>query len=767
VPYIHANDPYQHLITMNGTITPTNNLGQFDVWTFHAYYSAATLGLSENGTSGHGMPVFDEECGNAGPFGSYDPRRYRILAWTGFFKQTSMLFWGYGGGGLSYQTSFAFPGISNESIGWEEQLETKILTDFVSGLDPAAGPASVTLSPVNVMQSFALSSPIDFGLYITHGLQTLNSIITNAIVTLTVPTNNMQGQWIDPASGTLLKTITANAGSQTLPVPAFGTDIALRLRAGVTQPIVQFSSSSYNAGADQSSINLTVYRAVSGAGSISVAYTTSDGLAVAGQDYIAVTGTLNWPAGDVSPRAITVPLLFTNNTLQADRQFLVSLSNPTGGAMLGSANAALVMLLNPLVNSAVFDSPNYAISNTATNATFALVRLGNGSGPLTVYFSTRPGTATAGSDYVAVNPENEPTSTLTPVKWADGDLSPKTASVQILNNGSTSNKTFVVALDDGLAPRTVGSGLPPYSRSGVVILSTNTTPSPGVLAFTGYTSEVITGFADTGAAFTVPASNGSVTLQVARTYGSSGPVSISYSTTVAGTADAGWDYSGASGTLSWADGDTTNKTFTVPFISRPLETGNLTLWVELSNPTGGAISGMPYAALVTIVESNLNFITPPNVVLQQPNETIIEGQNATISVVASGTQPLAYQWQKNGTNISGATNGTYIISDVQMADTGDYTVVVSNSSGIVATTGALLTVNPFEITSLTIQTNNVVITWTAPNGTTNFVQAALGPGAAFTNISPSILITGNTTNYVDTGAATNFTARFYRVGLVP
>jgi hypothetical protein len=266
VPYVRANDPYQHLITMNGNITPTNNLGQFDVWTFHAYYGTATLGLSENGTSGHGMPVFDEECGNEAPFGSYDPRRFRILAWTGFFKQTSMLFWGYGGGGLPYQTSFFPGGIANESIGWEEQLETKILTDFVSGLDQAAGPASVTLSPANVMQSFALSSPTDFGVYITHGLLSLNTIVTNATMTLTVPTNNMQGQWIDPATGALLKIITVNAGSQTIPVPAFYTDIALRLRTAVAQPLVQFSSSSYSVGADQGSLTLTVYRLDSGTG---------------------------------------------------------------------------------------------------------------------------------------------------------------------------------------------------------------------------------------------------------------------------------------------------------------------------------------------------------------------------------------------------------------------------------------------------------------------------------------------------------------------
>lgn len=351
--------------------------------------------------------------------------------------------------------------------------------------------------------------------------------------------------------------------------------------------------------------------------------------------------------------------------------------------------------------------------------------------------------------------------------WADGDLSPKMANVQILNSGSTSNKTFVVALNDGLAPRVAGSGTPPYSRAGVVILSTNTAPAPGILAFTGYTGEVSAGYADTGAAYTVASTNGNATFQVSRTYGSSGPVSISYATTVAGTAAPGVDYTAVSGTLSWADGDTTNKTFTVPIVNNRVETGNLTVWLELSNPTGGAISGMPYAALLTIVESNLNITTPPSLIVQQPNETITEGQNATISVVASGTQPLTYQWQKNGTNIVGATNATYVISNAQTTDSGNYTVVVSNSAGITTTTGAALAINPFHITNIAVETNNVVITWTAPIGSTNVIQAAVSPAAAFTNISPKILIIGSSTNFVDTGASTNFPARFYRVDLVP
>ena len=41
------------------------------------------------------------------------------------------------------------------------------------------------------------------------------------------------------------------------------------------------------------------------------------------------------------------------------------------------------------------------------------------------------------------------------------------------------------------------------------------------------------------------------------------------------------------------------------------------------------------------------------------NQTVTAGQTATFSVVAGGTAPLSYQWQKNGANISGATLPSY------------------------------------------------------------------------------------------------------------
>jgi hypothetical protein len=79
----------------------------------------------------------------------------------------------------------------------------------------------------------------------------------------------------------------------------------------------------------------------------------------------------------------------------------------------------------------------------------------------------------------------------------------------------------------------------------------------------------------------------------------------------------------------------------------------------------------------------------------------------------------------------------------------------------------LVAVNPFHITNVAIQTNNVLITWTAPIGSTNIIQAAPQPNGVFTNISPPIMMSGSLTNYADTSAATNFPARFYRVSLLP
>jgi hypothetical protein len=68
-------------------------------------------------------------------------------------------------------------------------------------------------------------------------------------------------------------------------------------------------------------------------------------------------------------------------------------------------------------------------------------------------------------------------------------------------------------------------------------------------------------------------------------------------------------------------------------------------------------------------------------------------------VVATGTAPLSYQWQKSGVNIAGATAVTYTTAATTTSDNGaSFAVVVSNTAGTVTSAAATLTVNPAVLT---------------------------------------------------------------------
>jgi formylglycine-generating enzyme required for sulfatase activity len=80
------------------------------------------------------------------------------------------------------------------------------------------------------------------------------------------------------------------------------------------------------------------------------------------------------------------------------------------------------------------------------------------------------------------------------------------------------------------------------------------------------------------------------------------------------------------------------------------------------------------------------------VITQQPlSQTVDVGQSVTFTVTATGNPAPAYQWRKNGTNIS-ETSDSFTISSAQLTDAGTYRVVVSNSEGNDTSNGAALAV---------------------------------------------------------------------------
>ena len=132
--------------------------------------------------------------------------------------------------------------------------------------------------------------------------------------------------------------------------------------------------------------------------------------------------------------------------------------------------------------------------------------------------------------------------------------------------------------------------------------------------------------------------------------------------------------------------------------------------VVVSNSVGSVTST---AATLTVNAAAV----APSITTQPASQTVTVGQTATFAVVATGTAPLSYRWQKNGTAISGATSASYTTPATTSADSGaQFLVVVSNSVGSVTSTAATLTVNAppaLQITTTSLPAGQVHTAYSA------------------------------------------------------
>ncbi|MEM7165378.1 MAG: immunoglobulin domain-containing protein [Planctomycetota bacterium] len=134
----------------------------------------------------------------------------------------------------------------------------------------------------------------------------------------------------------------------------------------------------------------------------------------------------------------------------------------------------------------------------------------------------------------------------------------------------------------------------------------------------------------------------------------------------------------------------TSDTFTINPVS-VADAG--TYDVVVTNVCGMATSA---GAVFTVNE-------PPTITVDPADTTACEGDSVTLSVTATGTMPLTYQWRKDGTPIPGATGSSLTFNPVATADAGSYDVMVTNVCDTVTSAAAVLTV----LTAPTITVNPV------------------------------------------------------------
>jgi hypothetical protein len=383
------------------------------------------------------------------------------------------------------------------------------------------------------------------------------------------------------------------------------------VRGGLVAGTLQFSEANYSVNENSGSATITVTRIGGSDGAISVDYTFSGGTATAGSDYSAVSGTLTWINGDTSEKTFTVDII-DDNSFEGDETINLTLENATGGATMGSPDTTVLTIVDnetaSVPGTLQFSGANYSVNENGGEATITVTRVGGSSGAISVGYSSTGGTATAGSDYTAVSGT---------LSWNDGDSSEKTFTVPINDDGDfEGNETINLTLENAMGGANIGTP----GTTVLTIVDDETAPMPGTLQFSG-------------ANYTVNENGGSATIIVTRVGGSIGTVSVGYSTTGGGTATAGIDYTAVSGTLSWSDGDSSEKTFTVPIIDDGNSEGQENLNLILENATGGSI-GAQATAVLTIVDNDTTLAKISRFEVKDAGEMLVEWE--TLSEVDTG-----------------------------------------------------------------------------------------------------------------------------------
>jgi hypothetical protein len=118
-----------------------------------------------------------------------------------------------------------------------------------------------------------------------------------------------------------------------------------------------------------------------------------------------------------------------------------------------------------------------------------------------------------------------------------------------------------------------------------------------------------------------------------------------------------------------------------------------------------------------------------------------------VSAGLSGVSRITYQWQVNIggglVNIPGATNTTLTLNNLQLADTGSYSLRASNVSGVTANTARPFAVNPMPAATNNIVTAMATQTGLGSNGTNFTPTWTTAPNSLIAGQSPSSVGTGN------------------------
>jgi hypothetical protein len=370
---------------------------------------------------------------------------------------------------------------------------------------------------------------------------------------------------------------------------------------------VQFESATYEVNEGDGTVTIAVTISQLSLGKVTVDYSASGGDATEGADYtVEGEGTLTWELPDDTSKPITVTIN-DDADLEGDETFNLTLSNPDG-ATIGSPDTAEVTITD---NDSSSEPGTLQFSE-------AKYKVGEGDGTVDVIVTRVDGTdGEVTLKYKALGDVTEDDYTTTPnkLKWEDGEGGNKIITVTIEDDDVEEGKE---TLKLKLKKVVIGDAeIGEQNTTKVIITDNDPSVEPGTLQFSEATYEVGEG-------------DKIVEITVTRVDGSDGVASVEY-TTKDISAEAGPDYTETSDTLSWNDGDTEAKTFTVVINDDTDVEDNETFKLKLKKAEGATI-GSPDTTEVTITDND----SPSGPVLQfsEPTYEVDEG-NGTVTITVS------------------------------------------------------------------------------------------------------------------------------------
>jgi hypothetical protein len=377
-------------------------------------------------------------------------------------------------------------------------------------------------------------------------------------------------------------------------------------------------------------------------GPASVQYATQASTAVAGQDFSAASGTLNFAPGEATKN---IPIPIIPDTLQeASEQFFVNLS-AADNATIAENQAQAVIVDDDAAYWVIEGGATTEGDAGTTNLEFKVRRYGQVGGAASVTYSTQNNTAAAGSDFVAANAvlNFAPLETVKTVTIpVTGDTTQENDEAFFVNLSSPSTGT--------LAENSAQGVIVDDDESFLTIVAADATINEG----------------DAG---TRPA-----TFTVTRHGSLDGVTTVSYATSN-GTATTPADYGVASGTLTFNPGEAT-KTISVDVAGDTTVEQNESFFVNLSAPVNATLA--ENSAHAEIMNDDGPLTTAYFLV-----------NDVAVSEGDSGNTPATFTVRRLG-DTTGADSVNYSIA---APTAGDYQVASGTLNFAAGETGKTFTIN--------------------------------------------------------------------------